>query len=278
MWTKSDTPARLVLPDAHVALVSDETSQATLCPPNRSIERVLAPLDLIDVAAWCAFERSRSRLSPICPSSQLAHTLLCRLEWRNVLRRVTAQSAPLDAARAIYDPVAWVYEAFDAPAGLETILLLRLKQLRSAPFAGAQLLTLWKMLADAELESYFTYLLERQTLPGAWAARLIDELGNEFENLPLSHRRYIAWAGAREASAVLLRSCCQPAVVLASTAADMRRRTRWITAQPDKALGFVPSTSSRRGLLLSLFIDEITTLGERYWSEKPAIVDAFSLP
>lgn len=180
-------------------------------------------------------------------------------------------TAPTDAARAIYDPVTWIFDAFETPPGLESILLARLKELRVAHHAGAQLLTLWHMLADAEIDSYFTYLLERQTLPVAWAGRLIQQLGNKFRGLPLSQRRYVVWAGAREASAVLLRSQFQPATVLAATVADMRRRTRWIAMQPDKAMGFVPSASSRLGLLLLLFIDEITTLGHRYWSTTPTL-------
>ena len=134
---------------------------------------------------------------------------------------------------------------------------------------GIRKLALWKQLAEAELGSYLNYLLEKQWMSGALAPGLLSSLAPEMEFLSLRQRRYIAWVGVREGAAAFLRFLGDPNKAYDSMIVDMRRRARWVANDPESSVEFVPAQGWRRPILLSLFIDEMTSLGEQYWRMVP---------
>lgn len=173
--------------------------------------------------------------------------------------------------RAIYDPLTWSYGDLDHSRTLEPILLEQLHRLSSATDASLLKLALWKDLAAAELSGYLRHLLERQWMNGAWAVDLLRSVAPELELLPLGKRRYVIWAGVREGSTAFLRSAGDPHTVYESMLVDMRRRARWIAGDPSRDIGFVPAQGWRRSILLSMFVEEITSLGEQYWQMIPSL-------
>ena len=251
--------------------MSDDASQTTLNASTRPIEHALARLDLIDVAAWCAFERARTIRLPSCPSIELAQALIQRLEWKGVLRVGGHGERSGLPMRAIYDPLTWSYGDLDPSETLEPILLEQLHRLSSTTESSLLKLALWKELATAELSGYLRHLLERQWMSGAWAVDLLRSIAAELDVLPLGKRRYVIWAGVREGSAAFLRSAGDPHTVYESMLVDMRRRARWIAGDQSRDIGFVPAQGWRRSILLSLFVDEITSLGEQYWQMIPSL-------
>lgn len=172
--------------------------------------------------------------------------------------------------RAIYDPLIWSYRDLDQSETLEPVLLEHLHTLAAAADSALLKLALWKELAAAELTGYLRHLLERQWMSGAWATALLGSIAAELEVLPLGKRRYVIWAGVREGSAAFLRTAGDPCKVYEAMHVDMRRRARWIAGDQSRDLGFIPAQGWRQSILLTLFVDEITSLGERYWQMIPS--------
>jgi hypothetical protein len=180
----------------------------------------------------------------------------------------TASGAP---ARAIYDPITWRYLVPDvaAPASLES-LREQVLALAQDPAANALRATLWRTLASAELEGYFAHLLRRHGFDARWATDIRDRGRRWDRGLSLAQARYVVWASVREGAAVCLRSGGDLDEVREALGAEMRRRSAWIETRPDWGANFVPAPGGRQSILLSIFLDDIAPIGNRYWLVAPS--------
>lgn len=191
--------------------------------------------------------------------------------------RLGAQGRRPAQIRAIYDPLSWQYDGFEDLDRLQSALLSHLYELSASADQSPLKLNLWKELAWAEASGYMRHLLARQSMEGDWANSLLQSVALDMDALPLGKQRYVVWAGVRQGSVAYLRSAGNPAAVYESIQNDMRRRARWVAVEPNREIGFVPAQGWRRSILLSLFIEEMTTLGDQYWSLIPSLeaIEAF---
>jgi hypothetical protein len=175
--------------------------------------------------------------------------------------------------RAIYDPIAWRYcwpEA--AEPDFEAQLVSHLSALsRQSESAGAKT-SLWRSLANAELEGYYAHLLRRHGFDPRWAVDIRDGGDRWFKGLSLAQARYLAWASVREGAAVFLRAGEDFDEAREAIQVEMRRRAKWIETRPELGSTFLPMSNARQSVLLSVFLEHVARIGTRYWLLPPTDV------
>lgn len=239
-------------------------------PPAEDLEA----LSLVEVAALLAFLRSTHDRAPISPCAGLTQALATWLEQRGAIGLAVRGDA-WDASgimRAIYDPLAWRVRLQPAGHGdLASLLASRLIALVREDESLKDKLTLWELLANAEVEGYFTHLLRKHGFDPDWALDTRDEAQRWRPGLSLSQLRYVVWASVREGAAAYLRSRGDPDEARSAISQELRRRARWVEVRPDAGLSFMPATTSRQSVLLRLFLEDIAPIGKQYWLVPPEL-------
>lgn len=249
-------------------------TQPTLLPAACDLVPYAQSLGLVRLAAWYALELSTSTVAPFSTGTALSHSLLGRLEDAGAIR--VSQSPEPGIRRSLYEPLAWFYptdwgDPHDLQARLHTILV----ELAACPDTRDAKVELWAALAHAEIETYLTHLLRRHTLEPAGASLIMHVMADEWANLSLARKRYLAWYGARGAAAAFLRTGMDQEAARKAMLEEMRRRARWLTSQATRnALAhdeyrFVPDPNWKRPVLLEVFLSILLPEGMSYWSDAP---------
>ncbi|MEQ7707989.1 hypothetical protein VC179_017110 [Xanthomonas sp. WHRI 8812E] len=250
------------------------TTQPTLPPAACDLVPYAQSLGLIRLASWYALELSTSTHAPFSTGTALSHSLLERLENAGVIR--VSQSQEPGIRRALYEPLAWFYPtAWGSPQDLHARLHAILVELAARPDTRDAKVELWGALADAEIETYLTHLLRRQTLEPAGASMIMHLMTNEWAKLSLARKRYLAWYGARGAAAAFLRTGMNQEAARNAMLDEMRRRARWLTSRSTSntlardEYRFVPDPNWKRPVLLDVFLSMLLPEGTSYWSDVP---------
>lgn len=231
----------------------------------------LTDLTLVEAATLLAFVRSTDVPAPVSPHPGFTQALARWLEQRGVLALLTDTAAMPGTARsvqrAIYDAIRWRYvtDALDAAAHRDALVLHLRTLSRSADAAEAKL-TYWRLLADAELESYLAHLLRRHGLDAGWASAIRDEPAPWKTELSLGQMRYVVWATVREAAATYLREWGDPEATRGAIALELRRRARWLLNRAEPGFCFLPPHTVKRSLMLEVFLEHVAPIGDAYWT------------
>ena len=253
--------------------MSHDATQPTLPARHHgSLEDRIRRLGFVDAAALAAFEAAKDDAAPLCPTLRLTFELAERLRRQHVLRLLEAvpRAPAWGQSRAIYDPIAWEYLADPPEPGVLQRLVTRQLQQCVAACAPADPLWLWQRLADAELEGYLAHLLRRHQMDASWVRAILDRAMPELAELSLARRRAVAWAGVREGAAAFLRTRGDASQCLDAIVCECRRQARWMLRHEGLATSWMPQSSWRQPLLLSLFLAHFP-LGQRYWTEIPSL-------
>lgn len=251
-------------------------TQPTLPPAARDFVPYARSLGLVRLAAWYALELSTSTEAPFSTGTALSHALLGRLEAAGVIR-VSHSSEP-GIRRSMYEPLAWLYPTdWGDPHHLQTKLQAALVELAARQDTMDSKVELWDALASAEIETYVTHLLRRHTLDPGGAPLIMHVMADEWANHSLARKRYLAWYGARGASAAFLRTGMDQEAARNAMLDEMKRRARWLTSR--SATGaitrdeyrFVPDPTWKRPVLLDVFLTVLLPEGKSYWSDVPPL-------
>jgi hypothetical protein len=253
--------------------LSHDASQPTLPDRHESslTERIRA-LGFVEAAALAAFEISRDEAAPIGPTLRLTFALAQRLREKSILRLLEpAPRAPaFGQARAIYDPVAWEYLADPPELGVMRSVIEAQLQTCAQAATGGDRLWLWTALADAELEAYAAHLLRRHQMDAAWVRPIFERAGSELAPLSLAQKRALIWYGVREGAASYLRTRGDGTQCVDAVVCELRRQARWMLRHEPKALSWLPQSSWRQPLLLTIFLAQ-SRLGQSYWTQVPSL-------
>jgi hypothetical protein len=254
--------------------LTHEAAQPTL---NRTLEappaEALHALNLVEAAALRALQHATAQRAPITPCFTLTQALVVLLARRGILELRT--DGDLNGGeplwRALYDPLRWRYlSGWEHTPQLEGALRDWLRELVHRKDAAAVKLTIWRLLANAEIEGYFAHLLRRHGFSPQWAVDASDSTAAWGSGLSLAQMRYVVWASVREGAAAFLRSGGDAEGAREAIALELRRRARWIEGRPDLGQTFLPHPNARRSTLLVVFLEEIAPLGQAYWLANPS--------
>lgn len=258
-------------------------SQPTLDDlPDPPVADGLESLCLIEGAALLAMWHSTTERAPTTPSPSLTTFLSDWLHRRRVIElgpRLKLGEA-WTTVRAIYDPLTWRYLWADAAdVSFYERLLDQVRQQSDSEGTADQRFRLWKMLADAELESYFASLLRRHGFDTRWAHDLLMEPGRwDSGRITLSQMRYAVWAGVREGASMFLKSDGDLDETREAIFREICRRVVWMATRPDWGANFMPGPGGMKAILLRVFLDHVTRLGDRYWTVAPSVEIFGALP
>lgn len=253
--------------------MSHDARQPTLpAQHDGSLEDRIRRLGLSDAAALAAFVAATDDPAPLTPTLRFTFELAERLRRQQVLRLldVMPRSPSWGQARAIYDPIAWEYLTDPLEPGVLRRLATQHLQECVTASTPSDALWLWQRLTDAELEGYVAHLLRRHQMDGGWIRAILDRAMPELADLSLARRRAVAWAGVREGAAAFLRTRGDAAQCVEAIVCEFRRQARWMLRHDAPATSWMPQSSWRQPLLLSLFLSHYS-LGQRYWTEVPSL-------
>ena len=253
--------------------MSHDATQPTLhARPEGFLADRIAALGLVDLVALASFEASRDDPAPIAPSLKLTFELAGRLQRAHVLQLLEGhpRGTVFGQARALYDPIAWEYLADPPDPGVLRQWVARAIQQRAVGDVGESGFWLWQRLAGAELEGYIAHLLRRHQMEPGWAGALIERTEHELEDLCLSQRRALSWAGLKEGAAVFLRTKGDARQCIDAIVAEVRRRARWQRRHQPDAASWMPNGAWRQPLLLRTFLATFP-LAHRYWTDVPSL-------
>lgn len=232
----------------------------------------LEALDLVETAGLLAFQQSTTSRAPTTPYFALTVELAEQLHGRGVIAVCADDDRSVGIpVRAIYDPIAWRYcwpEASEPDFGHRA--LAHLSQLGRHSEAAGEKASLWRTLANAELEGYFAHLLRRHGFDPMWASDIRDDGDRWYKGLSLAQARYLVWASVREGAAVFLRTGEDSEEAREAMMVEMKRRAKWLETRPELGATFLPLSNARQSLLLSVFLDHVARIGTRYWLAPPA--------
>jgi hypothetical protein len=255
--------------------LTHEAAQPTL---NRTLEASPAEashaLSLVEAAALRAFHRATTQRSPITPCFSLTQALVVLLVRRGFLALCTDDdlngSEPF--WRALYDPLRWRYLGSWEPAlQVDDELRQRVRDLAARDDAIDTKLLLWRLLANAEIEGYLAHLLRRHGFSPQWAIDASDSTIYWENGLSLAQMRYVVWASVREGAAAFLRWGGDLEGARDAIATELRRRAHWIEGRPDLGQTFLPPSNARQPTLLTVFLEDIASLEQRYWLVNPSL-------
>jgi hypothetical protein len=175
----------------------------------------------------------------------------------------------------MYDAVRWRYpKALDETPALGSLLAALIASQAHDPSNTAARLELWFQLAITEINSYGATLLRRHGFSPLWANDLNLFFSESGGHLSLSQMRYMTWAAVRQGASDYLQSSGDPDAARQAMLDDCRRRLHWVERRPVWIDRFLPGPGGRRPILLSVFLEQVCPIGERYWT---APIDASNL-
>jgi hypothetical protein len=255
--------------------LTDEAAQPTL---NRSHEaspaEALHALTLVEATALRAFHLATTHRAPITPCLGLTQALVVLMVRRGVFELCADNdlSGSEPFWRATYDPLRWRYlTGWEQTPESERSLRQRLRELADREDVAPGKLGLWRLLANAEVEGYFAHLLRRHGFSPQWAVDASDSTAYWDYGLSLAQMRYVVWASVREGAAAFLRSGGDPDDARDAIATELRRRARWIEGKPDLGQTFLPPPNARQSTLLTVFLEDVAPLDQRYWLTNPSL-------
>lgn len=252
--------------------MSHDAIQPTLSARHEgSLADRISGLPLVELLAFASFEASRDDPAPIAPALRLTFELASRLRRAHVLELLESPPRGLSSrqARALYDPIAWVYLAEPLEPGVLRHLLAEAIRCNASP-DDTDGLWLWQRLSEAECEGYVTHLLRRHQMVPTWTRALLERTQHELEELCLAQRRAVSWAGLKEGAATFLRTKGDPEQCLDAMVIEVRRQARWLRRHRPQSTGWIPNGAWRQPLLLRQFLAAFP-LGHRYWTEVPSL-------
>lgn len=250
-------------------------TQSTLLPAARDLVPFAQSLGLLRLGAWYALELSTTVEAPFSTGTALSQKLFRQLEESRVLRPASVQESGI--RRALYEPLGWCYltdwgERNHLQATLQTVML----DLASRRDSVQPTLELWEALSAAEIETYLAHLLRRHTLDPASAPFIVHAMVDDWSDLSLARKRYLAWHAARGAASALLRTGMDQNAARAAMLEEMRRRSRWLASRSannelsPEEYQFVPDPQWKKPILLNVFLSSLLPVGLSYWTDRPA--------
>ncbi|MGR4875902.1 hypothetical protein ACIPRS_08885 [Pseudoxanthomonas sp. LARHCG66] len=239
-------------------------------------------LGLLRLAAWYALELSTQVEAPFSTGAPLSQALFRQLEEARVLRTPSEHDSGIH--RALYEPLGWCHltdwgERFHLQVTLQAALL----ELVSRQGSVGGIVELWEALSTAEIETYLAHLFRRHALEPANASFIVHAMANDWSELSLARKRYLAWHATRGGTAALLRNGMDQDAARTAMLAEMRRRSRWLTVRSanndlsPEEYQFVPDPQWKKPVLLSVFLSNVLPPGLSYWADHPSrLVDAIS--
>lgn len=249
-------------------------TQPTLLPAARDLVPFAQSLGLLRLAAWYALELSTQVEAPFSTGASLSQALFRQLEEAGVLRTPSEHDSGIH--RALYEPLGWSYltdwgERFHLQVTLQTVLL----DLASRQDSVSGTVELWEALSSAEIETYLTHLFRRHALDPASASFIVHSMTDDWSELSLARKRYLAWHATRGGAAALLRNGMDQDAARTAMLAEMRRRSRWLSLRSAnnelsaEEYQFVPDPQWKKPVLLNVFLSNVLPHGLSYWADHP---------
>lgn len=255
--------------------MTHEASQPTLA---HSLESPSAPraraLTLLELIAALALRRATREAAPLSPSDALTAELVSKLSGCGLIRTADA-SQPLPyhpVERALYDPIVFVWnEDMSAGGNAEETMLCRIREHLQLPSAVDEVVAIWHVLAEAELEGYLQYLLRKHGLPTYWSisARLLAK--SWLPQISLARLRYVAWASIRAAASTYLCTNGNLDETRRHFENSLRQRPIWLAADLSAGATFAPAASQKAPLVVSVYRNDVSRLGMAYWAVPPSV-------